>query len=278
MLDYIEVELKLMPFEPNNEVVVALLSEIGYESFLEDNNAVKAYIPKPAFNEEELSPVLSHFKEIDVSITSTVSLIPAQNWNHIWEKEFAPVFLPNLTILAPFHGEEFRHDRYIEIEPKMSFGTGHHDTTAMMCNAMSEIDFQNKKVLDMGTGTGLLAILAEQLGAAHISAVDIEEWAVENAKDNATRNRCQKVLILRGDIDCVENETFNVLLANINKNVLLRHLPAYEKLLEQRGQLLLSGFFNYDDKELIQSALHCNLKIHKKYEKNNWSCLWFHKS
>jgi ribosomal protein L11 methyltransferase len=277
MLDYLEVALKLDPFEPNNEVAVALLAEIGFESFLEENNTVKAYIPQATFNQIEFDAALGHFNDLGISIEATVYLIPAQNWNQLWEKDFSPVILPNLTILAPFHGDEFRKHRYIEIEPKMSFGTGHHDTTALMCNAMDEIDFQQKKVLDMGTGTGLLAILAEYQGAAQVTAVDVEAWAVENAKENAARNQCQKVMVRQGDIDCVQNGPFDVIVANINKNVLLNHLPEYDKLLEKKGMLLLSGFFSFDNEEMIQSATNCNFQIHKTYDKNNWSCLLFFK-
>jgi ribosomal protein L11 methyltransferase len=277
MYNYIEYAISLSPFEPHNEIAVALLSELAFESFVEEGNTVKAYIPEHEFVQEEVEKIMSRFEGMNVDITTQVHLIPGKNWNEVWEKDFTPVFLNDLAIIAPFHGQEYRQGRFIEIAPKMSFGTGHHATTALMCNAMGEISFLGKNVLDMGTGTGVLAIYAEQLGATHIYAYDIEYWAVENARENMARNKCQNVKIIQGDIQDVTNASFDVILANINKNVHKLHLPAYAAFLPENGELLLSGFFTMDNQEMIELAHQLNLQIFKTYENNNWSCLHLHK-
>lgn len=277
MLNYIELSLHLDPFEPFNEIAVVWLAEIGFESFVEEDRTVKAYIQEKEFDAQKLTAALANFKEDKVDCSYETNLILGQNWNEVWEQEFPPVLLENLSIVAPFHSADFRIGRVIEIEPKMSFGTGHHATTSLMCQAMDSLDFKHAKVLDMGTGTGVLAIFAEMLGAQQVLGVDIETWAVENAKENVIRNKCRNIDVLLADIDGVTEGGYQVILANINKNVLTRHLSHYQSLLSEDGVLLLSGFFTFDNDEIVLNAESCGFQLQKTYEKENWSCLQFHK-
>jgi len=275
MVNYIELSLHLDPFEPYNEIAVVWLAEIGFESFVEEDRTVKAYIQEKEFDAQKLTAVLANFKEDKVHFSYGKTVILGQNWNEIWEQEFPPVLLENLSIVAPFHSADFRIGRVIEIDPKMSFGTGHHATTSLMCQAMDTLEFKHTKVLDMGTGTGVLAIFAEMLGAQKVVGVDIETWAVENAKENVLRNNCRNIDVLLGDIDGVTEGGYQVILANINKNVLTRHLSHYQSLLSDDGVLLLSGFFTFDNDEIVHKADSCGFQLQKAYEKENWSCLQF---
>jgi ribosomal protein L11 methyltransferase len=165
--------------------------------------------------------------------------------------------------------------RVIEIMPKMSFGTGHHQTTRLMCSFLLEEEVHGKKVLDMGTGTGILAILAEQLGADSILAVDIEDWSVENTIENAERNACIKIEGRCGDMDCISENEFDIILANINRNILLRHLPSYAEKLTSNGVLFLSGFFNSDAEDLKQAAGEVGLSFIDQKSEENWCALKF---
>jgi len=275
MLNYLELSIDFQPFEPFNDIAVAWLSEIGFESFVEENQTLKSYIQEQEFDAHKLQEVLKNFEAEKVQLSHHLVLIPGQNWNEVWERGFPPVLLENLSIVAPFHSPEVRVGRVIEIEPKMSFGTGHHATTSLMCKAMDSIDFRQAKVLDMGTGTGVLAIFAEMLGAQKVVGVDIETWAVENAKENVLRNNCRNIHVLLGDIDGVTEGGYQVILANINKNVLTRHLSHYQSLLSDDGVLLLSGFFTFDNDEIVHKAESCGFQLQKTYEKENWSCLQF---
>lgn len=277
-MDYIEVEFNLAPFNPWNEVLVAYLSEMDFESFQENEPSLLAYIQKPLFNQDSLFELLEKINQQEnLSINYKINSIQQQNWNALWESQFEPVFVDEqLQILAPFHEKKAFLGQTIYIEPKMSFGTGHHQTTFLMCKEMFEIDFKNKKVLDMGSGTGVLAILAEKLGAKEISAFDIEPWSVENCADNALKNNCFNIISSLGDIDEVKGP-FDVILANINKNVLKGHISDYSSLLNPNGILLLSGFFKTDSEELIEYAKSNALSFFHLKEKDGWAMLKFKK-
>jgi ribosomal protein L11 methyltransferase len=277
-MEYIEVEFKLLPFYPWNEVMVAYLSEMDFESFQENEPELLAYIQKPLFNLDCLNELIEKLKIQDnFSINFKVNSIQQQNWNAVWESQFEPVFVDEqLQILAPFHEKNIFLGETIFIEPKMSFGTGHHQTTFLMCKEMFELDFKMKKVLDMGAGTGVLAILAEKLGASEVFAFDIEPWSVENCADNALKNDCMNIQSKLGDIDSVEG-SFDVILANINKNVLKSHMASYSKLLNPDGVLLLSGFFKTDADELIDFAASNSLSFIHLKDKEGWAMLKFKK-
>jgi len=279
MIDYIELKWTFNPFYPTNEIATVWLADIGYESFREDGMCLKAYIPKALFNQPAVDEIVSNFEAQEVGVELEIVEIPAQNWNQVWEDSFEPVLLDHLSIVAPFHGSEYRLGRVIEIEPKMSFGTGHHQTTYLMCMAMeNEIPvLTQKRVLDMGTGTGILAINAELMGATEIIAVDIEPWSVENTIENMKRNACASIDAREGDIQVVTEEDFDLILANINRNVLVAHLPTYAEKLQTNGLLMLSGFFTTDIDDLVSEATGQNLLLQSTYEKEGWACLVFKK-
>lgn len=279
MIDYIELKWTFDPFYPTNEIATVWLADIGYESFQEDGIHLKAYIQKASFDQAAVDAIVSNFEAQAVRVLLEIIEIPAQNWNQVWEDSFEPVLLDHLSIVAPFHGAEYRLGRVIEIEPKMSFGTGHHQTTYMMCLAMEHElpELRDKRVLDMGTGTGILAINAELMGATEIIAVDIEPWSVENTIENMKRNACAHIDAREGDIHVVTENDFDLILANINRNVLFAHLPAYAEKLKTNGLIMLSGFFTSDIADLVHEASGYNLLLQRTYEKEGWACLVFKK-
>ncbi len=275
---YVEVGLKPEPFNPWNEIIVANLSDLPYESFVEENETLLAYIPEEDFSEKDLNECIDLLKSSGLkTISIDIKTIPADNWNAVWEAQFEPVFVgDDLLIKAPFHLIDFK-GLVIEIEPKMSFGTGHHQTTFLMCKEMLEMNWEAKTVLDMGAGTGVLAILAEKLGSKEITAIEIEEWSAENCAFNALQNNCTKISSLHGGKELIGNQQFDIILANINKNVLRDQLSIYARQLLPNGNLMLSGFFTSDNKELIELATSLGLFFVKASEKENWSMLKFEK-
>jgi ribosomal protein L11 methyltransferase len=279
-MDYIELSIICEPREPWADIAVALLAELPFDSFVDTETGILAYIPADSFNKEHVETILTENFPIDeVLLTSHVRYIEQENWNAKWESDFEPVHVgEELSILAPFHDKTIAKKRIIEIMPKMSFGTGHHQTTRLMCSFLLNEDVNSKKVLDMGTGTGILAILAEQLEANSILAVDIEDWSVENTLENADRNACSKIEGRCGDIDSILEKEFDIILANINRNILLRHLPSYSEKLSKNGILFLSGFFNSDSEDLKQAAMQEGLSFIDQKSEENWCALKFQKS
>lgn len=278
-MDYIELSINFEPRDPWADIAIALLSELPYESFVENETGILAYIPAMQFNKKEVEKLFSeHFPCQEVQFLIQDRFIEQENWNAKWESDFEPVHVgEELSILAPFHDKRLAKKRNIVIMPKMSFGTGHHQTTRLMCSFLLEEKVNSSNVLDMGTGTGILAILAEQLGANSILAVDIEDWSVENTLENAERNTCVKIEGRCGDIDCVHEKDFDIIMANINRNILLRHLPFYSGKLKDSGLLFLSGFFTTDSEDLIKAANDVGLTFVSQKTEENWSSLKFEK-
>jgi ribosomal protein L11 methyltransferase len=273
-MDRIKVTYQFSEIEPWNEVAIAALSEIGFDSFVELENGVEAYINENEFNERNLEEgVLQEIKE-HTQTNVFIEKIPFQNWNAVWESDFKPVFVEDkLTIIAPFHDSSLVVGLPIIIQPQMSFGTGHHQTTWMMSKLLLDMNTIPTSILDMGTGTGVLAILAEKLGAKDILAIDIEPWSVENTIENAERNSCKNIKSLCGDIDLIEGKKFDLILANINKNILKSHMNQYANALNPGSKLALSGFFESDVEELISFAKLHNFNYHYKLVKETWAAL-----
>ncbi len=274
-MEYFELVVDIDPREPYAEILVAELAENGFESFMDTETGILAYGQVGEINMDNplMNTSLDEIPE-GVKLTWNGKIIPQQNWNALWEADFKPVEVENYVIIhAPFHEIEDFTGMKVEILPKMSFGTGHHQTTWMMTKALFELSEIPDRVLDMGTGTGVLAIVAEKLGAKEIVAVDIEDWSVENTMENAERNACNKITALCGDIDIVKDQKFGLILANINKNVLKSHLPFYAEMLDAKGILMLSGFFDTDVNELLELAEKVGFSNNKILNKDNWAAI-----
>jgi ribosomal protein L11 methyltransferase len=279
-MDYIEVTINLTPRMPWSDILIAELADLGFESFVETATGIQAYAPESIGNVAAILQQTSLAATNEVTVETTTAVIAHQNWNAQWEADFEPVIVDDrLAILAPFHDESaFQNQHKIIIQPQMSFGTGHHQTTFLMSQFLMDLEPVPQHILDMGTGTGVLAILAEKRGCSDIVAVDIESWSVENTKENAVRNQCSHITALEGDVDCLTGMKFDMILANINKNILKAHLPAYADLLEENGLLYLSGFFFSDVTELTAEAAKSNFTVLEVREKETWAAIKLQKN
>jgi ribosomal protein L11 methyltransferase len=276
-MDYVEVNFEISPLEPWRDVLISELADIDFESFVETEGGLQAYIQKELFNESKLAGI-DVLQQHGVLITQMVTPIKGQNWNATWESDFHPIEVTETCrIRAPFH-DSTNVPFEIIILPKMSFGTGHHETTWLMMKTLLALDVTNQKVLDMGSGTGVLAILAEKKGAAHVWAIDVDDWAYENALENCTLNHSVNITVEKGNVSNIEGLSFHVILANINKNVLLQDMSAYSNALLPGGKLLISGFFELDAPDLVRKAAECNLAAVQREFKNHWACIEFQKN
>ncbi len=271
-MDYIEVECTFSPFsEITSEICVAKLGLAGYESFTETRQGIKAYIPKSEFDESILQSTLKEMIQFDVNSRYKLHEIPGQNWNKKWEADFNPVIIGNKCIIkAPFHSIDKKFKYEIIIEPKMSFGTGHHETTSLMVEQLLDIDLSGKQVLDMGCGTAVLAILASMCGARKVTAIDNDDWAFRNSLENVERNNCQNINVLLGDSKLIEGEKYDIIMANINRNVLMSDIANYAQCLQDKGTLIMSGFYSEDSRIILDKCREYNLIIELKKQKNNW--------
>lgn len=271
MQSYLEFDIKINPLNPWNEILMAELIEIGFDSFTEENDGILAYIQKDIFSEEQLQNVGIMHRE-DVQISFTYQEMPNINWNEEWEKNFSPINVEDKVLIrAEFHDPDpTMHE--IVIQPKMSFGTGHHPTTHLMIQQMLEMDFEGKKVLDMGCGTSVLAIFAKQKGAAEVTAIDIDEWSVENSIENAQRNGVE-LKISKGTAENLGNEMFDIILANINRNILISDIPAYVSVLNNGGKLLLSGLCFFDVNDILEVCTSQGLILENKQQREEWISL-----
>ena len=252
------------------EILVAELGAVGFESFTEtDDGGLSAYIQTNDWVEGMLEQVqILSSDEVEFKVER--ENIEQVNWNEEWEKNFEPIeVLGKVSVRAPFHGgNELEYN--IVIEPKMSFGTGHHETTHLMIEHLLEIDLEGKKVLDMGCGTGILAIFSEMRGASEVEAIDIDPWCYENSVENAARNSCRKIKVFEGDASLLKEQQFDVVIANINRNILLEDMSSYVRCLKPGGLLLLSGFYGEDMEQIGRKAEELGLKLLDEKERNRW--------
>lgn len=276
-MNYKEYSFKVTPVLPGREVLIAELSELNFESFVEEVDGLKAYIQEDGPSKEEIEQLMA-FQIEGTTIDVQISEVERENWNAKWESDFNPIFVgDDVVVRAPFHeSTSARFD--LLIQPKMSFGTGHHDTTWLMLERMLSMDIEGKAVLDMGSGTGVLAILAEKLGASKVDAIDIDDWSQENCQENADLNGCRLIQAEIGDASLLPGRSFDVVLANINRNVLVTDMPVYSSVLKPGGQLQLSGFFPTDQDILVESAVQNGLSFVEGKERNGWMTLGFVKN
>lgn len=268
-MSFIEYNFSIDPTEPAREVLVAELSERGFDSFVETETGMLAYITV----ENHSKALLEHIyilENPEFKIDWTIQHIEQQNWNAEWEKNFEPIEIDDTCrVRAPFHPKK-NVPYEICIAPKMSFGTGHHETTFMMLKLLLGENVQNKTVLDMGCGTGVLAILTEMMGAGQIDAIDFDDWCVENTTENMQMNHCKHINVKLGDASILGSVRYDLIIANINRNTLLEDIPVYVTNLKKEGILLLSGFYLNDLDMISSKCEQFNLRFEKKLEKNNW--------
>ncbi len=270
-MSYLSYTFVVNPPQPGSEILIAMIADQGFESFDQSETGFTAYIRQ----EDDGKVDLSAFEFEDFTFSYSVDKIETANWNAEWEKNFEPVLVEDLLcIRAPFHPIQPNVKHEIVIMPKMSFGTGHHQTTRLMCQQMFGLDFKNKRVLDMGCGTGILAILAGMLGANGIVGVDIDEWSVENARENCASNGYPGIEIVKGDVDVLEPmSSFDIILANINKNILKKQIPVYAQKMKKDGRLFLSGFFTTDVEELKEVGATYGFSFQATYHEGEWAMM-----
>ena len=274
---YIVFKFVIAPVYPGNEILVAQLSNLGFEGFIEKSDGIEAYIMDKYYKESLLEEV-QILRNTKFSIQFSFKKDEPINWNSKWESSYDPVIVNNKCIVkAPFH-QTFGYDYEIIIHPKMSFGTGHHETTNMMIQLILDNQLLNKSILDVGCGTAILSILAEKRGAQSIHAVDIDEWSYENSLENIKLNKCKKINIFKGDIYLVKHKKFDVIMANINRNILLEQIPQYVSCLNDDGFLFLSGFFEDDVSKFKLKIASLNLTLCSKISKNGWVAIKLKKS
>ncbi len=276
-MSYIELVLAVSDELLIKDLLISHLLDAGYDSFMEEPDELKAYIEEKAFDLKEVERILKDelFKTVKVIQAEP---LPDINWNAEWEAAYEDVLINDqCRIRAPFHEPDLSIAFDIVIEPKMSFGTAHHETTSQMLQLLFEIDFENKAVLDMGSGTGVLAILAKKRGATSVLAIDVDNWAFENAKENILLNNEPSILVEEGDANSIGNRQFDVVLANINRNILLNDIPAYAAAMKNQALLLMSGFYLEDLEAIKYTAAANGLSYQKHIAKNNWVAAVFSK-
>lgn len=275
MQNYLEFNFKITPLQPWNEILMAELIGIGFDSFTEEHDGILAYIQEQDFKDEDLKD-LPLMNSSEVTIKYTFEKMPNINWNEEWEKNFTPINVADKVLIrAEFH-EPHPELHEIVIQPKMSFGTGHHPTTHLMIQQMLDMDFAGKTVLDMGCGTSVLAIYAAQRGAKRVVAIDIDEWSVENSRENAQRNGVTLDISL-GTAENLGAEKFDIILANINRNILISDIPTYVSVLHDGGQLLLSGLCFFDVDDILEVCTAAGLKLLHKQQREEWMSLLLQK-
>jgi len=276
-MNYIQYKFSVYPKEPWTEILIAELAESAFESFEETLDDLNAYVKAELDDEDFVKETLKNLTEAD--ITYLKYDIEPQNWNAIWESNFKPILVDDQCyIRAEFHDPKPDIRYEIVIQPKMSFGTGHHQTTKMMIQYELETDFDGKSVLDMGCGTSILGILAMKKGAAKVEAIDIDDWAVENSIENAKRNGVQ-IDVKMGDVSLLKNKKFDIILANINKNILMADIPEYVKSLNfAGGELILSGLMEFDYEDIKMKCEESGLKFESSKQINEWIAMKFVKN
>lgn len=272
-MEYIEIDIRLKLVNPYAEIFIARLNEIKYESFSTDEVGLKAYIRSDLFNKKKLTEIvdeISSFTKIDLSINA----IKKENWNADWENNYSPVHInKDCVIRAHFHDRFPNIEHEIIITPKMSFGTGHHETTFLVMNQIFELNLEGKQVLDIGSGTGVLSILASKLGAKKIVGIDIDKWAYENAIENSKLNNISNIQFIEGTAESIGKKMYDVVLANINRNIILADIQKYVKAMRAKSDIILSGFLKQDVKIILNKIKQLKFNLVASKNKNKWQML-----
>jgi ribosomal protein L11 methyltransferase len=272
-MEYIEIDIRLKLANPYAEIFIARLNEIKYESFSTDEFGLKAYIRSDLFNKKKLTEIvddISSFTKIDLSINA----IKKENWNADWENNYSPVHInKDCVIRAHFHDRFPNIEHEIIITPKMSFGTGHHETTFLVMNQIFELNLEGKQVLDIGSGTGVLSILASKLGAKKIVGIDIDKWAYENAIENSKLNNISNIQFIEGTAESIGKKMYDVVLANINRNIILADIQKYTRAMRPKSDIILSGFLKQDVKIILNKIKQLKFNLVASKNKNKWQML-----
>jgi ribosomal protein L11 methyltransferase len=277
-VEYIALSLKISPSEPFSDLITYRLGELDYEMFEEQPDGILAYVRSSQFKEEDIRSILDECHSMNCEVSYSYKHIPWQNWNETWEKNFHPEVISNqVYIRARFHPPAPQYPIELIVEPRMAFGTGHHATTRQMMEQMLLLDFRNKTVLDMGCGTGILALLASKLGGSEITAIDNDPNSVSISIENAAENDASNISVIEGEAASIKG-VYDIVLANINRNIILHDLPVYSAAMDHNGQLLTSGYY-VDDLDAIKSGCAKNgLNYVHHSEQENWCCALFSKS
>ena len=279
-MKYLEIKLTIEQEEPWKEIYTSLMADAGCDSFMdgEDERELLCYIPEKDYQEDVFADLLSTPQFPEVKISYTVAPMEDKDWNAAWEANYEPVMIDSKCyIRAPFHPARPEAEYEIVIEPKMSFGTAHHATTAQMVSYLLETNVRDKAVLDMGAGTGVLAILATMKGADPVTAIDNDEWAYRNGVENAQHNNCKQLKVLLGDASLLGEDHYDIILANINRNILLQDIPQYVKCMNDNALLFLSGFYEEDLPALRYCCAQNGLKYVDHKSKDKWVAAKFEK-
>ena len=277
-MEYTELDIRVNPVVPFADILVARLNEIEFESYNEDESGVKAYVQTHLLEENAVAVIINEVAKL-CELSYTITKVKQENWNKKWENNFEPVHINDRCVIrAHFHAEYPDIEQEIIITPKMSFGTGHHETTSLVMNEMFGIDFKNKSVLDMGSGTGVLAILAAKLGARSLIGIDFDKWAFENAVENANLNAVNNIDFIHGDSDAIGEATFDVILANINRNIILQDIATYVGAMNHKSEILFSGFFKEDIPLVLEKSEQLGLELVVSKYKNKWQMLHLKKA
>lgn len=266
--------------DPNDEIarelLMAELGNVGFESFVETDETIEAYIPSKDFNQEILETENLRHNDF-FRFSHTTEIIADQNWNEVWEQNyFEPLLIEEQVLIrAPFHTTYQEAPFQIIINPKMAFGTGNHETTHLMISAILKMDVKDKKVLDMGCGSGILAIMASMKGASEVTAIDIDEWSFNNTLENAELNGIGNIRVLLGDANLLTDQSFDMILANIQRNILLQDMEVYNKVLKTGGHLIMSGFYMTDLDAITEKAKELGLSLQSANERSNWCAASF---
>ena len=278
-MHYFEVQFTVSSFEEwLSDVISDSLAEIGFESFVSTENGLTAYVAENKFDSALLDDFIANFP-YEAKISCKVDLVKTEDWNAEWEKNyFQPIVVAERCVVrSSFHTEAPKAEYEIVIDPKMSFGTGHHETTSLMISRILQTDFNGKSVLDMGCGTGILAILAGMRGANPITAIDIDEWVYDNILENLKLNGFENIEVKIGDASLLPGRKFDIILANINRNILLNDMKTYAECLNENGELFMSGFYTEDIDAIRGEAEKQGLQYVGFEEKNNWAAVGLRK-
>lgn len=274
---YLEFEIPVRSWSNSEkEILFAKMSGIGFEGFVEGEDDIQAYIEEKQFSSDDLNRLIDELADFQIKVQYRYHRTEEQNWNEEWEKKYSPVVVDEgVLIRAPFHDSANDLEYTLVIEPKMSFGTGHHHTTRLMITAMGKLDLKGRSILDMGCGTGVLGIYGCLKGASRVLGVDNDQWAYENALENVARNESSLMEIRLGDVGVIGEEKFDFVLANITRNILVRDMSVYVSHLVHKGSLLLSGILAEDAQYVLNEAYRCDLLHKSTEEESNWISLSF---